>query len=262
LIGTVATNILKHGTGALNIDGCRVAFASDADKASAVPQGRATAKVGALAGGTQNDAERSEFAVSQGAGRWPPNVLLSHSTGCKCVGTQTLAGDLREEEDLGGRRGSGFVDVGAPKGSGKPNAAVYGNEKVPVWACVAGCPVAMLDAQTGTGAARFFPQLNYEEADSSPFFYCAKAARKERNEGVVANTHPTVKPIALMQWLIRLVAPRGTLVLDPFVGSGTTGIAAFREGVNFIGIERETQYFEIAYNRIRHALCGEPLEIE
>ncbi len=78
LVGTVAGNLAAHGVGALNIDGCRVEYLGAADQASARPQGRATAKVGALAGGVQNDRDRSEFVADNTKGRWPANVILSY----------------------------------------------------------------------------------------------------------------------------------------------------------------------------------------
>jgi site-specific DNA-methyltransferase (adenine-specific) len=84
---------------------------------------------------------------------------------------------------------------------------------------------------------------------ASRFFYCPKASKKDRESG---NVHPTVKPTDLMAYLIRLVTPKGGVVLDPFMGSGSTGKAAVREGMNFIGIERETEYMEIAKTRIEH----------
>ena len=82
---------------------------------------------------------------------------------------------------------------------------------------------------------------------ASRFYYCAKASRSERGDG---NLHPTVKPLSLMQWLVRMVTPPGGIVLDPFMGSGSTGVAAVREGFNFIGIEMSEQYAEIAVNRL------------
>lgn len=125
---------------------------------------------------------------------------------------------------------------------------------------------ALLDAQTGesrSGAPRlvrgrgglFAPSADgvpcgpqYGDAGgASRFFYCAKASRSERGEG---NNHPTVKPLALMQWLVKLVAPPGGLVLDPFVGSGTTGVAAKAEGFQFLGIEQDANYVTIANARI------------
>ncbi len=92
------------------------------------------------------------------------------------------------------------------------------------------------------------------------FFYCAKASKRERGEN---NGHPTVKPIALMQYLVRLVTPPGGVVLDPFMGSGSTGIACAKEGFDFIGIEREPEYYAIAEARIEHATAKpEQLELE
>lgn len=93
------------------------------------------------------------------------------------------------------------------------------------------------------------------------YFYCAKASRKDRDEGLEdfeRNMHPTVKPTSLMQYLVRLVAPKGATILDPFMGSGSTGKAVAYEnvergaGYNFIGIERESEYCEIARARIEH----------
>lgn len=81
------------------------------------------------------------------------------------------------------------------------------------------------------------------------FFYCAKASKKDRGDG---NKHPTVKPTALMRWLVRLVTPPGGLVLDPYMGSGSTGCAAMAEGFHFVGIEMEQEYIEIAEARISH----------
>jgi site-specific DNA-methyltransferase (adenine-specific) len=91
-------------------------------------------------------------------------------------------------------------------------------------------------------------QLHNDTGSAARFFYCAKASKKDRGEG---NAHPTVKPTDLMAYLCRLVTPPGGVVLDPFMGSGSTGKAAQREGFRFIGIEREPAYMEIANSRIR-----------
>jgi site-specific DNA-methyltransferase (adenine-specific) len=94
---------------------------------------------------------------------------------------------------------------------------------------------------------------NYgDSGGASRFFYCPKASKKDRNEGNTTNQHPTVKPTDLCAYLIRLVTPKGGVVLDPFMGSGSTGKAAVREGMDFIGIERESEYFEIAEARIEY----------
>lgn len=100
---------------------------------------------------------------------------------------------------------------------------------------------AMLDAQSGT-----------LKSGASRFFYVAKASKREKG---AANTHPTVKPIALMRYLIRLITPPNGTVLDPFVGSGSTGVASLKEKKKFIGIEMEKDYVDIATRRIEAALA-------
>jgi DNA modification methylase len=126
--------------------------------------------------------------------------------------------------------------------------------------CASDCPAGMIDA--GRPADRLPSRL----------FFCAKASRSEREIGcehlpqravalytgkarlprMVRNVHPTVKPIALMRWLVRLVTPPEGLVLDPFAGSGSTGIAALLESRRFIGIEREASYIDVACGRLTH----------
>ena len=94
-----------------------------------------------------------------------------------------------------------------------------------------------------------FPN-NGDEGSSARFFYCPKTSKSERHNGD-ANTHPTVKPVELMKYLCRLVTPKGGTVLDPFMGSGSTGMAAKDEGFDFIGIEKEEEYFKICESRIK-----------
>ena len=91
------------------------------------------------------------------------------------------------------------------------------------------------------------PAIECNSGGASRFFYCAKASKSDRGQG---NGHPTVKPSALMAYLCRLITPPGGLVLDPFAGSGSTGVGALREGFRFVGIEREESYVEIATRRI------------
>lgn len=266
---TVAANVLAHGTGALNIEACKVGFASEADKAASRPWGRNTSKPSADGAGggvaAANDStERVTFTPSDNsAGRWPPNVLLTHSAACEAVGTQRVKGST-------GGKTSGTNALGQDAGWNphqnteteiKRPGNGDGTETITAYACAPDCPVAALDGQTGA-ASRFYPQLNWhpELDDITPFLYCAKAARKEREAGCEAlrtedkrgNNHPTVKPVALMEWLCRLVTPPGGVVLDPFMGSGTTGIAAHRCGFGFVGIEKDEDNMAIAQARSKH----------
>lgn len=97
-------------------------------------------------------------------------------------------------------------------------------------------------------------EISEPDGGASRFFYCAKASKKERNAGVEKNTHATVKPLALMEYLCKLTrTPTGGIVLDPFMGSGTTGMACVNTGRDFIGIELVEEHFEIAKRRIEYA---------
>lgn len=300
LIGTVAQNVLKHGVGGINIDGCRV-------EGGPKTEGGCKGKSRLHGGGITNRA-----SVDQTTGRWPSNVVLTHHQDCKPIGTRRVRGDNRG--DCQGKRPGGFGDVGAESGEAEPNAPVYGDEVVEAWVCVEGCPVAELDRQSGNrpagarltgneprsdgmsgpiyghgkgarsfesyadagGASRFFPCFRYEAkaSRSEREAGCEKLERKTPGEctdrqddtaglkspragagrtGGARNYHPTVKPIALMRWLVRLVTPPEGIVLDPFMGSGTTGIACHKEKFGFIGIEKEEKYFKIAEARIAAA---------
>ncbi|MGZ3299342.1 MAG: DNA-methyltransferase [Isosphaeraceae bacterium] len=160
------------------------------------------------------------------AGRWPPNVLLQHHPDCngechpECV--VRVLGEQSGEIKSGGKKGTRYT-AGAGAIKGYSGGWTLGG-------------VSYGDSGT---ARRFFPQ----------FRYAAKARRSERNAG--GNFHPTVKPLAVMEWLVRLACPAGGLVLDPFAGSGTTGIACQRLGRSFIGIEISEDYFKIAKQRIK-----------
>jgi len=112
----------------------------------------------------------------------------------------------------------------------------------------------------GGSAARFFKECRYTESEladyaAARFKYCPKASKRERNHGLGPDgcKHPTVKPIALMRWLVRMVTPPGGVVLDPFAGSGTTGIACKLEGMEFIGMELSEEYCELARARVEAA---------
>lgn len=142
------------------------------------------------------------------------------------------------------QHGTGALNVGASKVQGRwpanvafshlPECQGSGHTR-PDLLCVEGCPVRALN-EMHAGAARYF--------------YISKPRTRERVAGVLRNLHPTCKPVDLMRWLVRLVTPPGGTVLDPFLGSGTTGCAAMAEGVGFVGIEQDAVYFETAKARI------------
>ena len=220
---TVAENCLKWGTGGINIDGCRVGT-----EVITQNQYDRTPEHGNQYG---NGAIRKQNGIqTQTIGRFPANLIHD--------GSDEVVGLFPESKSTGGEK--------KKYGDGKSFGSVKG--------------------------------VYHHFADSgsaSRFFYCAKASKSERNAGLegfeeksnmrvnaprnneeekhsnkMSNFHPTVKPIKLMQYLVRLVTPKGGTVLDPFMGSGSTGIASKKEGFNFIGIELDQEYYEIAKSRI------------
>lgn len=209
--GSVKVNVGRYGTGAINIDGCRLNGAPPS-----VPQPQFNSPTGLVYGMKTGQGRNGEMSQSD-LGRWPANMLLDKE-----------AAALLDEQS--GELTSGAIDFSRHTDSS--SRSVYG-----------GFP----NGDRRTGAYK----SNYGGA--SRFFYIAKPSREERDFGCEAlggNIHPTVKPVDLMRWLVRLVTPVGGTVLDPFCGSGTTGMAALYEGFNFIGIEREAEYREIARKRI------------
>ena len=233
LEGTVAGNVLKWHTGALNIKGSRVG-------AEKVVTTNGKGFKGSFEGGENNNGG----AVHEG--RWPANLI--HDGSDEVVGLFPVTKPSRSQDEPKGTRPGGFGNVGHKSGSNRPNGTQHDDN--------------------GGSAARFF--------------YCAKASKKDRDEGCEGlalvthqsgmgggsmptddvgnerdrfkaqsrNHHPTVKPTALMRYLCRLVTPPGGVVLDPFMGSGSTGKAAMLEGFHFVGIERDAEYLEIAKSRI------------
>nr|WP_236771920.1 DNA methyltransferase [Agrobacterium tumefaciens] len=216
LIGTVAENVLEHGTGAINIDGSRAP------------------------GGNEQD-----------LGRWPANILHDGSE-------EVLAAFPNAKGQ------QGYV---GPKHGERLSKGIYGD--------FGARPDSHPRVEAETSAARFF--------------YCAKASRADRDAGLEAfpevtvsggggtsseisdaygalkanrrNVHPTVKPTTLMQWLCRLITPPGGIILDPFMGSGSTGKAALLEGFQFVGCEREDEYMPIAAARIAWAIGATSKEV-
>ena len=196
LIGTVAANVLEHGTGALNIEGCRVGTDST--------RRRNRAEMGYHGGNLSAD-----YATGSDAGRWPANVVLDES----------------QAEVLDQQSGESTSRVG------KPRVAKAGDG----WRMTA----SGAEYADAGGASRFFPTFRYE----------AKAPTSERPK-VNGTAHPTVKPLDLMRWLVRLVTPPGGTVLEPFAGSGTTVEACIVEGFHCIAIEREAEYLPLIEQRI------------
>lgn len=210
MIGTVAANVQEFGTGALNIDGCRVPHASAQDlEKHAAGVAAIKQRGGSMGNSWKNSSDLSGANDVSISGRWPANVLLDESAATEL---DRQSGASKPTQPQGGE----FRGRNAPVN--------YGDEG---------------------GASRFFPVFRYE----------AKASTAERpsENGV---THPTVKPVDLMRWLIRLVTPPGGVVLDPFAGSGTTGEAAIHEHKRAILVEREPDYLPLIVNRL-----SKPMEV-
>ena len=246
--GTVADNVLEWGTGGINVDGCRIGY-EDTPNPATNPKYRHEQNYKMPEKGQESKGSVS-FSSSNNdvntEGRFPANIIFDEE-----------AGKILDEQ-------SGKSKSSPNKWEGDNNAAIYGKY------------------EKGVRQSTFS-----DEGGASRFFYCPKASKKDRNEGCdeleekqtpitnmtglgrettiekrkndngfnapkSKNTHPTVKPTDLMAYLIRLITPKGGVVLDPFMGSGSTGKAAVREGMNFIGIEREDEYMEIAKTRIEH----------
>ena len=255
LAGSVADTVVAYGTGALNIDATRVA-----GQRHGYPNG----VQGNTFGGTPRRG-RDEPEEGHPAGRWPPNVVLSHDDECAITG--------RDAEGcvegcpvrlIAEQRGHTSSPASRPRSSDPPAVAT--------WSLGREGGVQVGHDYTGT-AARFFPQFSDDDEEGS-FRYVPKAKTAQRSAGIpvavpvaagpggwserpegsaARNPHPTVKPVALMRWLVRLVAPPDGVVLDPFLGSGTTAVAAIAEERRWIGIERDPEYAAVAAARVAAA---------
>ena len=199
--GSVAKNVLEHGTGGINIDECRV----DADNDAKVRIRKAGSEFGQNS--NWNDHKNIDTVYDPTKGRFPANVMHNGSEVVLNMFPHTKSGKMKQHIE-----------------GGKYN--VYGK-------------MYPRDVET-IG----------DEGSASRFFYCAKASKKDREEN---NNHPTVKPTKLMRYLCRLVTPKGGIVLDPFMGSGSTGKAAIMSGYKFVGVEMNEEYFNIACSRIEAA---------
>lgn len=243
--GTVKANVEAHGTGALNIDACRIETDDSLYGGGYAPRkhGNAWAETGGM-----NAAGRCAVGFVQPEGRWPANVCLDE-----------IAAMVLDEQ-------AGELTSGAnpTRRSSDKFRGIYQEFK----------------GQEECEAAR-----GLDIGGASRFYYVAKPSREERDMGCydlparsggeatdradgsaglgpragagrnggARNIHPTVKPVALMRWLVRLVTPVNGVVIDPFLGSGTTGMASRYEQRRFIGIEREAEYLELSERRIRSA---------
>lgn len=247
LQGTVANNVLTWGTGAINVDGCRVGT----DAGWAYPNGRG----GSGWHGKESLASNLTEPITAAQGRWPANFIHD--------GSDEVVGGFPQEGRSTKAAGSGHTGR-------KGGARVFkGWEE---WAD----EFKNIDSFNDSGSA-------------ARFFYCAKASKRDRDEGCEGmelvthksgmrtgmpidddgndrdrfkaqsrNHHPTVKPTDLMRYLCRLVTPPGGLVFDPFTGSGSTGKAAVLEGFDFLGCDMTPEYVDIARARIEHAINSKP----
>jgi DNA modification methylase len=227
LIGTVAANVLTHGTGALNVDACRVGTGEALVRPS-VPRSDNQILGAGLGAGVQ----------CEPSGRWPANILHDGSPEVLAV----------------------FPETGAAKAADRGNGSSMG-------------------FGGGNGSATISNGHDDAGGSAARYFYSAKASRAERELGLAdfapetvgdgrtkaidnayqrgkterRNTHCTVKPVSVMRWLCKLVTPIGGTILDPYTGSGTTGVAAALEGFEFIGCELSPEYVALARARIAHA---------
>jgi DNA modification methylase len=242
LDGTVASTVAKWGTGGLNVDGCRVETGDGLDRVSGSYQGTGFAM------------KAGNATTTHPSGRFPANLV--HDGSEEVLAGFPVTGAAKRNKVSDGRSAP-FMQAGGEKSGGL--------------------------------SGRRDPTNSYDDLGGSAarFFYCAKASRGEREAGlreahaamrndgrvteidnpyqrgkVLKNHHPTVKPIALMRWLVRLVTPPDGLVLDPFTGSGTTGCAAVLEGKRFVGCELSAEYADIARARIAHHAAQGVLELE
>lgn len=234
LDGSYANNAVKWGVAGYNIDGCRLAINPEVDDPRLGGKGSWSSDKAAK--NVYEGGYGGERISSHSGGRWPPNVVMDDEA----------AGILDEQSGVL-KSGTGAVKKKTSIGY---QASAFGKESRKV-----GTP--NVEYGDKGGASRFFNQYD------SRICYEPKAKRSEREKGMEqsaeggksANSHPTIKPLKLMQFLVRLTkTPTGGIVLDPFMGSGTTGMACVSEKRDFIGIELEKEYYEIAKKRIEYTL--------
>jgi hypothetical protein len=277
---------------ALNVDACRVGTSKR------VPGGEPSRSAANQVYGAASLRTLDEIGRNPNVGRYPPNLLLSHAAGCVCEGTRRVPCSDSEQRGSPTTKNTHGGFSARPHVDATPARRPRRHRVRRGVALRRGLPRAELDRQSGertsgvkvgggyayrgtfdglaadgtacygdTGtASRYFPQFPADDPDApwseALFRYVAKPSRAERNNGGVDNIHSTVKPVALMRWLIRLVTKPGDVVLDPFGGSGTTGVAALLEGRRVILVEREPQYAAIARARIAAAEATLPAQLD
>lgn len=291
---TIAENVLKHGTGAINIDESRI-------KSEPIPTFNSNETGRFFNRKDSTKVKRTGETTTQG--RWPANVILTHHPDCEHIGYKKVKGvkagtrkagtELGQNSDWNKHENKDTVR----KGIGDK----YGNETIENWECVDGCPIKMMDEQSGISKSSGgsgeksggnlggfgFKGLNKISASNhgglgdvggaSRFFYVAKPSKAEKNKGLEnfktknvndgrktsidnayqrgdtqrQNTHPTVKPITLMEYLVKLITPKGGICLDPFCGSGSTPIACKKLDYKYVGIDMEQEYLDISKARLK-----------
>ena len=238
---SIVANVLKHRTGGIHIDVCRIE--GDVKHPDTNPDFRDAGKQ-----------SKEKIGIDQ----------LSYGQ-TKNIKRKTTKRKSRSDNGVWTNKNSGMKAEGAhyadadPKGRFPANVMHDGSEEV-----LKGFPHTKsgkmkqhIEGGQYNVYGKMYPrdvETIGDEGSAARFFYCAKTSKSEKGND---NTHPTVKPLKLMRYLCRLITPKGGTVLDPFMGSGSTGIAAKDEGFEFIGIEREKEYFDIAERRISVA---SPLE--
>lgn len=254
LIGTVVENVLEHGTGALNINDCRIG-----DEIIKISQGDGFGSSSTLYGVGVNPNKGSE-----NKGRWPSNVIMDEEAGAILDEQAPSVGNMmnatRKKTTTGG---TGNAWTTSSKNEGDSNGFYDGlGGASRFFYCAktsqaernAGCDnLPNHDAKAAYGNRVCSTCGKHElQSDMNRRCVCDKPTWDSGRLKPVKNLHPTVKPLSLMTYLCRLVTPPNGTVLDPFMGSGSTGIAACMENFDFIGIDMEEEYVEIARHRIAH----------